>query len=98
MSEPSSPRIDSELLKILYEVKTEVVAIRQRQDEDHDRLFGNGRPGELEELDKRVKAIELKDAKAEGETSSNRRWSAVIATGVSGLLTWLIETLVHRKP
>ena len=80
MHEATSPRLESELLKLVYEIKADVSAIKERQEEDHDRLFGNGQPGELTKLDGRIKSIELKDAEEKGERDSNRRWSAAIGS------------------
>lgn len=95
MSETSSHRLDSELLRIVYEIKADVSTIKRCQEEDHDRLFGNGQPGELTKLDGRIKTLELKDAKEDGEQSSNRRWSAAIGSAC-GIVTgaiggWLVK-------
>ena len=86
MHEGTSPRLDAELLRIVYEIKSDVSAIKQCQEEDHDRLFGNGQPGELTKLDSRLKSLELRDAEEKGEKASNRRWTALISS-VFGIVT-----------
>lgn len=91
----ASPRFDSEVLRLIYEIRADVSTIKQRQEEDHDRLFGNGRPGEIDNLDSRLKSIELRDAEEKGEKNSNRRWSAVIGSAcgiVTGAISaWLVK-------
>lgn len=75
-----SPRLDSELLRIVTEIKSDVSAIRERQEQDHNRLFGNGQPGELTKLDGRIRLIELERAEQKGEQSSNHKWTAAIGS------------------
>lgn len=92
-----SSKHETQLLTVVLQIQADITVIKSQQKETNRRLFGNGQPGELDKLDGRLKTLELRDAKEEGEKNSNRRWSGFISAAVSTLITWAIETFVHRK-
>lgn len=75
-----TPRLDARLLDLLLEIKSDVSAIKGRQDEDHDRLFGNGQPGELAQMRADTKANADWITRADEREKTNRKWTALIAT------------------
>ena len=78
---------------LLIQIAADVAAIKNEQAATSKRLFGNGQPGELDRLDLRIKTLELKEAKEEGEKSSNTRWAGYVAAAVSAVM-WGIQMLV----
>ena len=86
MHEATSPRLESELLKLVYEIKADVSSIKQRQEEDHDRLFGNGQPGELATLENKINAHSEWITRADEREKTNRKWTAAISTGCSAVI------------
>lgn len=75
-----TPRLDAELLRLVYEIKSNIAAIRERQDEDHDRLFGNGQPGELAQMRTDTKSNADWITRADEREKTNRKWTAMIGT------------------
>lgn len=75
-----TPRLDAKLLELVYEIKANIAAIRERQDEDHDRLFGNGQPGELAQMRADTKANADWITRADEREKTNRKWTATIST------------------
>lgn len=94
---PDSSKHETQLLTAVLQIQEDIAVIKSAQKETSRQLFGNGQPGWIDRLDGRLKTLELLDAKEEGEKNSNRRWSGFISAAVSTLITWAIETFVHRK-
>lgn len=88
-----TPRLDVELLKLVYEIKSDISAIRERQDEDHDRLFGNGQPGELAQMRADTKSNADWITRADEREKTNRKWTALIATVFGTMSSALLKLL-----
>lgn len=81
-----TPRLDSELLRIVTEIRGDVAVIRDRQTKDHDRLFGNGQPGELAQMKAETKANSDWITRADEREKTNLKWTAAIAAGCSAVI------------
>ena len=96
-----SPKHDSQLLTAVLQIQEDIAVIKTQQAETTRRLFGNGQPGLVDRLDDRIKSLELKDAQDTGKQDSNHRWTAAIASVVSGVVSvivaWIFKTLTHGK-
>ena len=82
MSEHTAQRLLTEVLAM----KGEVLLVKSKTKEIHTRLFGNGQPGELATLEKKLNEHSDWITRADEREKTNRKWTAAISSGCGAII------------